>query len=54
LQTEFRKSIEGWGPADISWINENQFMLKTERFQNETGERITEFKRVTIEKKTSP
>jgi len=54
LQTEFRKSIEGWGPADISWINENQILLKTERFQNETGERITEFKRVTIEKKTSP
>jgi hypothetical protein len=52
LTTEFRLPIGGWGPADINWINENQFLLKKERFENETRDLITEFKRVTISKKT--
>jgi hypothetical protein len=53
LKIEFSLPIGGWGPADINWINENQFLLKKESFENETRDLITEFKRVTISKKTT-
>jgi len=49
LQTEFRKETE-WGPLDVKWINENEFLLKREHFPE--GEGNIDYKRVRIEKKT--
>ena len=56
LYTEFRKETK-WGPTDIKWINENLFLIKREHFHADsiTGiqNNIIDYKRVTIEKKTS-
>ena len=49
LRMEFRKETE-WGPLDVKWINENEFLLKREHFPE--GEGNIDFKRVRIEKKT--
>lgn len=56
LQQEMSKETK-WGPVDIKWINENQFLIKREipHFDSLT-ENLTstfQFKEVTIRKKTS-
>ena len=50
LQTEFRKETK-WGPIDVKWIHDNEFLLKREHFHND-GKNI-DYKRVKIEKVTS-
>jgi hypothetical protein len=47
LQTEFHKATE-WGPIDVKWINENEFLLKREHFS--VGDEFFDYKRVRIEK----
>lgn len=53
LQTEFSKETE-WGPTDVKWINDNQFLLRREHFHidSKTGNpnNIVDYKRVTIKK----
>lgn len=55
LRTEFRKATQ-WGPIDVKWVSENQFLIKREHFNVDsiTGyqNNIIDYKRVTIEKKT--
>jgi hypothetical protein len=56
LKTEFSKETS-WGPTDLRWINENQFLIKRERFYADsiTGEQNNkiDYKLGTIRKKTS-
>jgi hypothetical protein len=56
LQTEFSKETK-WGPIDVKWINENQFLLKREHFNFDSltsnQDNTIDYKLVTIEKKTS-
>lgn len=56
LNTEFSKETT-WGPTDLKWVNENQFLIKRELFHTDsiTGiqNNIIDYKLVTIEKKTS-
>jgi hypothetical protein len=49
LQMEFRKETE-WGPLDVKWINESEFLLKREHFHVDST--IIDYKRVRIEKMT--
>ncbi len=55
LETEFVKETT-WGPTDVKWINENQFILKREHFHVDSltshQANFTDYKLVTIEKKT--
>ncbi|MDR1761047.1 MAG: hypothetical protein LBR55_01210 [Bacteroidales bacterium] len=51
LQTEFRKETE-WGPLDVKWINENEFLLKREYYHN-NGNNV-DYTRVKIEKMNHP
>jgi len=47
IQTEF--SIETiWGPLDVQWISDNQFLVKREHFSVDST--IIDYKRVLIEK----
>ncbi|HEY8366868.1 MAG TPA: hypothetical protein VIL57_06950 [Bacteroidia bacterium] len=48
LQTEFVLETE-WGPSDLKWLNENQFLLKVEYFS--LDEELIDYKLVTIKKK---
>lgn len=54
LKMEFEKETD-WGPSDIKWINDNQFLLKREHFNFDTitnqEVNITDYKRVTIDEK---
>lgn len=56
LKTEFIKKTL-FGPTDAKWISENQFLLRREHFHVDTitgnQANIIDYKRVTIEKKTS-
>jgi hypothetical protein len=56
LQKEFSKETV-WGPIDVKWINEKQFLLKREHFQVDSisgrQKYFIDFKQVTIEKKAS-
>ena len=42
-----------WGPRNVKWISENQFLLKREHLNFETGSHSFDYKLVTI-KKTNP
>jgi hypothetical protein len=56
LKTEFSKTTV-FGPTDVKWINENEFLLKREHFHVDTltgnQDNIVDYKKVTIEKKIS-
>lgn len=56
LKIEFEKETE-WGPSDVKWVNDNQFLLKREHFNIDTVSHeetsIIDYRLVTIEKKTS-
>jgi len=56
LKVEFRKETE-WGPIDIKWVTDNNFLIKREHFHvdSQTGyqKNIVDYKRVKIKKKTS-
>lgn len=56
LRAEFSKETT-WGPTDIKWINENQFLVKREHFYADsiTGEQNNkiDYKLGTIRRKTS-
>lgn len=56
LTNEFSKETT-WGPTDIKWINDNQFLVKREHFYADslTGEQNNkiDYKLGTIKKKTS-
>jgi hypothetical protein len=45
LRTEFSKETD-WGPIDVKWINENEFLLKREHFS--IDDKIFDYKRVKI------
>ena len=54
LHLEFSVETEKWGPLDVKWINENEFLLKRELFN--VNSTITDYKydykRVRVENKT--
>lgn len=56
LKTEFSKETI-FGPTDVKWISDNEFLLRREHFHVDTitgnQDDIIDYKRVTIEKKTS-
>lgn len=56
LQTEFSKETV-FGPTDVKWISQNEFLIRREHFHVDTitgnQDNIIDYKRVTIEKKTS-
>lgn len=56
LHREFSEETE-WGPTDVKWIDEDQFLLKREHFRVDSitnnQDYDIDYKRVTIEKKTN-
>lgn len=47
LQTEFRKETGWeWGPLDVKWINENEFLLKREHFSIDST--VIDYKRILL------
>jgi hypothetical protein len=56
IKAEFSKETV-FGPTSVKWIGENQFLLGREYFKVDTitgnQDKVIEFNKVTIEKKTS-
>ncbi len=56
IKAEFSKETV-FGPTSVNWIGENQFLLRREYFKVDTitgnQDKVIDFKKVTIEKKTS-
>ncbi len=49
LQTEFHRETK-WGPIDVKWIDENEFLLKREYWHNDGNRKSIDYKRVNINK----